>query len=144
MSNEFEKNVWDAFADLDDDDSTDDFEDLEDVDDMDDFEDLEDADDLEDLDDMEDLDNIITLTDENGNDVQFEFLDLLEYEGEEYVILLPLEDDDEDGAQVVILKIGEDNPDGMESYESVDDPKTLEAVYQIFKEKFKDEFNFTD
>ena len=39
----------------------------------------------------EELDNIIILNDENGNEVKFEFLDLMEYEGEEYIILLPTE-----------------------------------------------------
>ena len=33
------------------------------------------------------LSNIIILNDENGNEVQFEFLDLIEYESEEYVVL---------------------------------------------------------
>ena len=36
----------------------------------------------------EEIDNIVILNDEEGNEVQFEFLDLIEYDGEEYVILL--------------------------------------------------------
>ena len=40
----------------------------------------------------EELDNVIILNDENGNEVQFEFLDLIEYDEEEYVVLLPVED----------------------------------------------------
>ena len=36
------------------------------------------------------MDNTIKLTDANGNDVHFEFLDLIEYEKEEFVVLLPL------------------------------------------------------
>ena len=70
----------------------------------------------------EELDNIIILNDENGNEVKFEFLDLMEYEGEEYIILLPTE----------------------ETYVSIDDEDTLNAVFEMFKEKFKDEFNFID
>ena len=94
----------------------------------------------------EDMSNIIVLNDENGNEVQFEFLDLIEYESEEYVVLLPvLEDDEEDDGEVVILKV-DDSEEGNdeESYVSVDDEDTLTAVFEIFKEKFKDEFNFTD
>ena len=89
----------------------------------------------------EELDNIIILNDENGNEVKFEFLDLMEYEGEEYIILLPTEES-EDNDEVVILKVEdvEDDPD-METYVSVDDEDTLNAV---FEEKFKDEFNFID
>ena len=92
----------------------------------------------------EELDNIIILNDENGNEVKFEFLDLIEYEGEEYIILLPTEES-EDNDEVVILKVEdvEDDPD-METYVSVDDEDTLNAVFEMFKEKFKDEFNFID
>ena len=92
----------------------------------------------------EELDNIIILNDENGNEVKFEFLDLMEYEGEEYIILLPTEEG-EDNDEVVILKVEdvEDDPD-METYVSIDDEDTLNAVFEMFKEKFKDEFNFLD
>ena len=92
----------------------------------------------------EELDNILTLNDEDGNEVEFEFLDLIEYEGEEYIILLPTEEG-EDNDEVVILKVEdvEDDPD-METYVSIDDEDTLNAVFEMFKEKFKDEFNFID
>ena len=92
----------------------------------------------------EELDNIIILNDENGNEVKFEFLDLMEYEGEEYIILLPTEEG-EDIEVVVILKVEdlEDDP-YMETYVSIDDEDTLNAVFEMFKEKFKDEFNFID
>ena len=92
----------------------------------------------------EELDNIIILNDENGNEIKFEFLDLMEYEGEEYIILLPTEEG-EDNDEVVILKVEdvEDDPD-METYVSIDDEDTLNAVFEMFKEKFKDEFNFID
>ena len=41
----------------------------------------------------DDMDNIIILNDEDGNEVQFEFLDLIDYDEEEYVVLLPVEED---------------------------------------------------
>lgn len=91
----------------------------------------------------EEMDNIIILNDENGEEVKFEFLDLIEYENEEYVILLPT-DEDEDAGEVVILKVEDTDSEDEESYVSVDDADTLNAVFQIFKEKFKDEFNFID
>lgn len=92
----------------------------------------------------EDTDNIVILNDEDGNEIQFEFLDLIEYNGEEYVILLPVEDEiSEEPGEVVILKI-ESSSDEEESYISVDDEEILNDVFNIFKEKFKDEFNFTD
>jgi uncharacterized protein YrzB (UPF0473 family) len=89
----------------------------------------------------EDL-SIITLTEEDGSETEFEFLDLIEYEGQEYVILLPLEEDEDDGA-VVILSVNEVD-DETEEYLSVDDEATLTAVFNIFKDKFKDDFNFVD
>lgn len=86
------------------------------------------------------LDNII-LNDEAGNEVKFEFLDLIEYEGNDYVVLLPTEGENDD--QVVILLV-EDINDDEESYVSVEDEEVLQAVFEIFKEKFKDYFNFVD
>jgi len=92
----------------------------------------------------EELDNIITLNDEDGNEVKFEFLDLIEYNSEEYVILLPTEEEEAD--EVVILKV-EDTDDeeaDEESYVSVEDEEVLNKVFEIFKEKFKDDFDFVD
>lgn len=91
----------------------------------------------------EELDNIIILNDEEGNEVEFEFLDLIEFEGEEYVVLLPVEESDEAG-EVVILKLEDTESEDEESYVSVDDDEVLNQVFEIFKEKFKDDFNFVD
>lgn len=88
----------------------------------------------------EDNENYITLTDDDGNEVSFEFLDLIEYKDHEYVVLLPFDDESD---EVVILEIKEtdDDPE-LQEYLSVDDEEILNAVFEIFKEKFKDEFNF--
>ena len=91
----------------------------------------------------EELDNIIILNDEEGNEAEFEFLDLIEYDGEEYVVLLPVEESDEAG-EVVILKLEDTESEDEESYVSVDDEDVLNKVFEIFKEKFKDDFNFVD
>ncbi len=92
----------------------------------------------------EELDNIIVLNDEDGKEVQFEFLDLVELDNEEYVVLLPIEEENDDDGEVVILKVEDTESEDEESYVSVDDEDTLTRVFEIFKEKFKDEFNFTD
>ncbi len=92
----------------------------------------------------EELDNIIVLNDENGEEVQFEFLDLIELDEEEYVVLLPVEEDEDAEGEVVILKVEDTENEEEESYVSVDDEETLNKVFEIFKEKFKDEFNFVD
>ena len=97
--------------------------------------------------DGEELDNIIVLNDEDGNEVKFEFLDLVELDDEEYVVLLPVaEEGEEEDGEVVILKL-EDNDDEdseEESYVSVEDEDILNAVFEKFKEKFKDDFDFVD
>lgn len=60
----------------------------------------------------EDLDNIVILNDEDGNEVKFEFLDLVELDDEEYVILLPVIDDGvEEEGEVVILKVEDTDED---------------------------------
>ncbi len=99
------------------------------------------------MDENEELDNIVILNDEDGNEVKFEFLDLVELDNEEYVVLLPVtEEGEEEEGEVVILKV-EDNDDedsDEESYVSIEDEDTLNKVFEIFKEKFKDDFDFVD
>ena len=94
--------------------------------------------------DGEELDSIIVLNDENGEEIEFEFLDLIEYEGEEYVVLLPNDEDEEEPGEVVILKLEDTDSEDEESYVSVEDEEVLKNVFEIFKNKFKDEFNFMD
>ena len=86
-----------------------------------------------------DEDNLFVLNDEDGNEIKFEFLDLIELENENYVVLYPIENENE---EVVILKVQETEGD-LDEYLSVDE-KTLQAVYAIFKEKFKDVYDFQD
>ncbi len=94
----------------------------------------------------EDLDNVVILNDEEGNEVKFEFLDLVELDDEEYVVLLPIaEEGEEEEGEVVILKVEDtDEESEEESYVSVDDEDTLNKVFEIFKEKFKEDFDFVD
>ena len=91
---------------------------------------------------MEELDNIVVLNDEDGEEIRFEFLDLLEYKGGEYVVLLPC--DDPEGEEVVILQVESNEEEDTESYVAIEDEDILSAVFEIFKENFKDEFNFID
>lgn len=99
----------------------------------------------ENINEGEELDNILVLNDEDGNEVDFEFLDLIEYEGEEYVVLLPVEEEEsEEPGEVVILKLEDTEAEDEESYVSVDDEEVLNRVFEIFKHKFEDEFNFVD
>lgn len=101
------------------------------------------SEDINDVNEEELDDNMVTLTDENGEEVKFEFLDLIEYEGNEYVVLLPAEETDEAG-EVVILQLEDTEDEEEESYVSVEDEEVLNKVFEIFKDKFKDEFDFVD
>lgn len=83
---------------------------------------------------------ILTLTDENGNDVDFEYLDCLEYQGKEYLVLMPA---DSDEMEIVILEV-EPVDEENENYLAVEDEATLDAVYGMFKEKYKDTLTFED
>ena len=82
----------------------------------------------------------IMLTDENGEDVEFEYLDCIEYEGKEYLCLIPAE---EDANEIVILEV-EPVDEENENYVSVDDENVLNAVFAIFKDRFKDILQFED
>ncbi|MBR3949284.1 MAG: DUF1292 domain-containing protein [Oscillospiraceae bacterium] len=84
--------------------------------------------------------SILTLTDENGQDVNFEYLDCIDYEGTEYLVLLP---EEEDANELVILAV-EPVDEENENYLAVEDEATLNAVFAIFKEKFKDVLEFEE
>ena len=84
--------------------------------------------------------SFITLTDENGVENEFEFMECIEYQGKEYLVLLPA---DEDSAEVIILEV-EPVDEENENYISVEDEAVLEAVYAIFKDHFKDILTFED
>lgn len=83
---------------------------------------------------------ILTLTDENGVDTDFEYLDCLTYNGKEYLILMPAGDED---TEIVILEI-EPVDEENENYLAVEDEETLNAVYDLFKEKYKGILTFED
>ena len=89
---------------------------------------------------MEEEESILTLTDENGEDMQFEYMDCIEYEGKEYLVLMPAEDE---ANEIVILQV-EPVDEENENYLSVSDEAVLNAVYEIFKEKFQDVLTFEE
>ena len=87
----------------------------------------------------EEQENLLTFTDENGNDATFEYLDVIEYQDKEYLLLMPTDD----SGEIVILEI-EPVDEETENYVSVSDEDVLNAVYEIFKEKYKDILTFED
>lgn len=98
---------------------------------------------MEEIKDMlpeEEESSIVTFTDENGEDVSFEYLDCIEYEGKEYLCLLP----EEEGANEIVILEVEPVDEENENYLTVEDEATLDAVYAIFKDRFKDILVFED
>lgn len=91
---------------------------------------------------MEDRDDIIILNDEEGNEVEFEYLTSVELNGKEYICLLPLEEND-DGDEVVILEVR--TLEGEEvGYFPVETEEELVAAFEEFKKAMGDEFDFID
>ena len=84
--------------------------------------------------------SILTLTDEKGNDTDFEYLDCIEFGGKEYLVLMPV---DTVETEIVILEV-EPVDEENENYLAVEDEKLLNTVYSIFKEKDKDVLTFDD
>jgi len=87
---------------------------------------------------QEEESSILTLTDENGEDVNFEYLDCIEYNGVEYLVLMP-----EDSDEIVILEVQPVDEEN-ENYLAVESEEILDAVYGIFKERYKDILQFED
>ena len=96
---------------------------------------------------MELLDNLpeeeesqITLTGEDGEEITFDYLDCLTYQNTEYLVLMPT---DTEETQIVILEIQPVDEEN-ETYLPVEDEAVLDAVYGLFKEKYKDILTFED
>ena len=87
---------------------------------------------------LQEEESILTLTDENGVETNFEYMDCIEYEGIEYLILMP-----EDSNEIVILEVQPVDEEN-ENYIAVESEEILDAVYGIFKERYKDVLQFED
>ncbi len=94
---------------------------------------------MENQENLPEEESILTLVNSDGEEERFEYIATVNYQENEYLILLPVEDD----TQIVILQV-EPIDEENESYVSVADDATLEAVYALFKEQYKDVFTFED
>ena len=90
----------------------------------------------------EELDSTILLTDEDGNEAAYDIADYIEVGDKEYVVLVPQDEDDD---EIVILRVEEDPEDeDTELFVPEADEDILQKVFDIFKERFADEYEFTD
>ena len=89
----------------------------------------------------DDISPIVTLTDEEGNDMRFEIIDVVTLEDErEFLIVAEAEREDEDNVEVTILEIKE--VDGEEVYDTVTDEELGKKVFEEFtknQEEFEEE-----
>ena len=85
--------------------------------------------------------DIWELTDEDGNEVAFELLYSLDYQGAEYLVLAPADEEAADEGLTILKVVPGRN--GMDDFVSVDEATAL-AVYEEFKERAKDIFNFDE
>lgn len=82
-------------------------------------------------------DNSVITLEADGEEEKFGFLDFVEYEGEEFIVLYPLE---RENKQLLILKVEEDaTSDEYDSYVGIDDDELIQAVFEKFMSEHKDE-----
>ena len=90
-----------------------------------------------------DSEDLVVLTDDEGNDITLEFIDRIVCDGGEYAVMIPVDEDDnstDDAANVVIMRIEHDN-DG-DGFSAVENEETLNRIFEIFKERFCDKYEF--
>ena len=90
---------------------------------------------------MQDIIDVIVLTDDEGNDFEFEKLDILDYKGETYILLAPMDDEDSLERECVIMRVeGDmDAEDGEFTLEGIEDEQLLETIFELFVENAEEE-----
>ena len=78
--------------------------------------------------------DFVTLIDEDGNEVEFEHIDTVAYEGVTYLAFIPAELSVEEDAEVVIMQVVTDE-NGEELLEGVEDDDIADAVFNIVMER---------
>lgn len=77
-----------------------------------------------------DDDSIVTLTDDEGNELDFLLLDVVEYNGNDYLVLLPMEDEEDEEDNVLILKAERNGEE--EVFNGIEDENEVNAVFELF------------
>ncbi len=83
-----------------------------------------------------DEDSFITLTDEEGNEVDFLLLDVMEYEGSDYMVLMPLTDEDGDEDEEALFFLHVEKTEEGEVYSSIEDEALLNAIAAAYEKEF--------
>ena len=86
-------------------------------------------------------DDIFTLTDEEGNESEFELLDSLEIDGVYYLALVPVENNDE--CEYVILKV-ETDENGEDLLVTIDDDDEFNRIADTFEDQLFSEIDYDE
>lgn len=87
--------------------------------------------------------HLIDLIDEDGNTVKFEHLDTVKVGGSEYIICIPFDDDEEEVTEIAIFKIDKDK-NSEDCLSQVTDDELASRIYDEFKRRNLDKFDFED
>ena len=74
---------------------------------------------------------IIETVTEDGEVVQFKLFDIVEFEEKEYALLLPLEDEDNEDAELVLMQLTKDDDDYM--FETIEDDDEFDRVSEYIE-----------
>jgi len=86
--------------------------------------------------------DIMTLQDEDGNDLEVELIDTLEYNGETYYAFIPVEMNLDESYELIIMKLELDGEE--ETLVTLDDEDEYDEMYQIFSERNEDAYEETE
>ncbi|MBQ2945904.1 MAG: DUF1292 domain-containing protein [Clostridia bacterium] len=87
--------------------------------------------------------DLISLTDDDGNEQDFEVLDALELNGNTYIALIPINEDgsDNEDGEYVVLRVDTDEENNEEYYSTIDDDDEFDAVVAAFNEDLNGEYD---
>lgn len=94
--------------------------------------------------DMDLSDRIIVLEDEDGSTEEFEVVDLIDYEDHDYIVLIPLDQENDEAEDVVICEVVPGPDEDTDYYIGVENDEILDAVFGIFKQRASEDFEFVD
>ena len=80
------------------------------------------------------MEDIVILRDQDGAETEFEILDVFQYQGDEYAVLIPTDADEDDPVHILRV-ISEDLDAGETDYEGLDDEELIETLYEVFKKR---------
>ena len=93
--------------------------------------------------------DVISLLDEEGKEHEFEIVDAMELDGQEYMALVPIydqpEDSLEDSGELVILRVSEElDEDGDQYLEAIEEEEEYDRVAELFMGRLEEYFDFEE